>query len=277
MKTPTTAKMAKKHQQWQMVIAGRDTDSKCAYSSALILLIVMVIIERDEENYKRFGSPIDERDLIYFLQKQITPNFTDFYGQEYCAAVSLNDGTILPCVVFRHKRKMIDLIYGELHKKRLSRGVTNDRPHDREFVQKNIIEHHLVAENIVRFNDEIIKVEKCKFAMPEEILKKINGEPAHFFLAKFKDGSYENFRIGEGPFYEVPIDKELEGITEVFNSTLMLQNGEIISIEKLADWKTHEADLKKIHCSKPYFACYVGHSDYNDLAENIENVKERWT
>lgn len=236
----------------------------------------MVIMERNEENHKRYGLPIDERDLIYFLHKHITPNFTDFYGQEYCAAVSFIDGTILPCVVFRHKRKMIDLIYSELHKKRFSRGVTNDTPHDTEFVQKNIIEHHLVAENIVRFNDEIIKVEKCKFAMPDEILKKINAESAHFFLAKFKDGSYENFRVGEGQFYEVPIGKELEGIAEIFNSRLMLQNGEIITIQNLSDWKTNETNFKTIHISKPYFACYIGHSDHNDFAESIDRVKEKW-
>lgn len=132
----------------------------------------MVIIERNEENYKRYGSPIDERDLIYFLHKHITPNLNDFYGQEYCASVSFIDGTILPCVVFRHKRKIIDLIYNALHKKRIGNRVADAKPHEIAFIQRNVIEHHLGAENIIKFNDAVLKVEKCKFAMPEEIFKK---------------------------------------------------------------------------------------------------------
>lgn len=47
----------------------------------------------------------------------------------------------------------------------------------------------------------------------------------------------------------------------------------IIELENLMDWKNNEPRLKTIHVSKPYFACYIGDSNYNDFAEEIENVK----
>ncbi|MCI3936760.1 hypothetical protein MQX03_06090 [Chryseobacterium aahli] len=231
----------------------------------------MIIIERNEINFKRYGSPMDERDLIYLLDKYIEPTSNPFYGDEYCTSVTLIDGTLLPCVAFRHQQKTIELIYKALHEKRY--GIKDKKPCDTEFLQKGIIEHYLTSENILKFDSDTIKVEKCKYAMPERVLQKIVSVPTHYFLAKFKDGSYENFRRGEGQFYELPFNKSLDDIVEIFNSALMLQNNEIIELKDLMDWKNNESNLKTIHISKPYFVCYIGHSNYNDFVEEIENVK----
>lgn len=234
----------------------------------------MIIIERNEENFKRYGSTIDEDDLMYCLNKYIPPVHDTVYGDEYCASVTLNDGTFLPCVVFRHKGKAVELIYDGLHKKRY--GIIDKRPYDMEFVQKGIIEHHLVSENLLKFNSDIIRAEQSRYAMPQRIFQGMSTVPTHYFLVKFKDGSYENFRWGEGIFYDVPHNKRLEDITEVFHSKLILRNNEIIELKNLMDWKTNEAKLKQMHTAKPYFVCYIGHSDYRDFAENIGVIKKRW-
>lgn len=232
----------------------------------------MIIIERNEKNFKRYGSTIDEGDLIYLLSKHVEPISSIIYGTEYCASVLLNDGTYLPYVVFRHTGKAVELTYNAFHKKRY--GIIDKRPYDTEFVQKGIIEHTLTSENTVKFDSDVIKVEKCKYAMPERILQSMSNTPTHFFLARYKDGSYENFRRGEGPFYEMPPEQKPEDIVEIFNSKLILQDGDIIELKNLMDWKNNEAGLKKIYSSKPYFACYIGHSDYKDFAENIDSVKK---
>jgi len=232
----------------------------------------MIIIERDEKNFKRYGSTIDEYDLIYLLNKYVEPISSVPYGDEYSASVLLNDGTFFPCVVFRHKGKAVEVIYNRLHEKRY--GIIDKRPYDTEFVQKGIIEYTLTSENILKFDSDVIKIEKCKYAMPERILQSMSNTPTHFFLAKFKDGSYENFRRGEGLFYEMPPEQKPEDIVEIFNSKLILQNDEIIELKNLMDWKNNEANLKKIYSSKPYFACYIGHSDYKDFAEHISHIKK---
>lgn len=233
----------------------------------------MTIIERNEENFKRYGSTIQEEDLIYLLSKYVEPVSNTLYGDEYCAAVTLNDGTFLPCVVFRHQRKAIELIYQALHKKHY--GIIDKRPYDTEFIQKGIIRRELVSENIVKFDSDVVKVEKCKYAMPEKVLREMNCTPTHYFLARFKDGSYENFRWGEGLFYEEPASNRLEDIVEIFNSKLMLENREIITLKNLMDWKNNETWLKKIHITKPYFVCYIGHSDFEDFTDNIEHLRKR--
>ncbi|MGE8434319.1 hypothetical protein [Chryseobacterium joostei] len=232
----------------------------------------MIIIERNEENFKRYGSTIDEEGLIYLLNKFVEPISSTYYGDRYCASVTLNDGTFLPCVEFRHKGKMIELIYKALHEKRY--GIIDKRPYETEFVQKTIIEHNLASENMLKFDSDVIKIEKCKYALPEKNLQKMSGTPTHYFLVQFKDGSYENFRWGEGLFYEVPFKKQLEDIVEVFNSKLILQNNEIIELKNLMDWKVNEENLKKIHISKPYFVSYIGNPDDKDFAENIDRIKK---
>ncbi|MBL1222471.1 hypothetical protein JET18_16580 [Chryseobacterium sp. L7] len=232
----------------------------------------MTIIERNEENFKHYGSTLHEEDLIYLLNKYVEPISDRFYGDGYCASVTLDDGTFLPCVVFRHKRKAIENIYHALHEKRY--GIIDKKPYDTEFVQRGIIEHGLVSENILKFDADVVKVETCEYAMPEKIIQGMSSTPTHYFLVKFKDGTYENFRQGEGYFYEVPAQKKLEDIVEIFNSTLILQNDEIIELKNLMDWKKNEAVLKKIHIARPYFVCYIGNSDCNDFAENINHLKK---
>jgi len=233
----------------------------------------MVILKRDEKAFKRYGYSLSEEDLLYCLDKHIIPNTNKYYGDEYCASVTLKDKTFLPCVVFRHKRKAIDLIYNSLHKKHHGNRIGDEnRPRNQDFVQKNIIEHNL-SENILKFDSDVVKVEKCKYAMMEKNLISMNHFPTHYFLAKFKDGSYENFRAGEGQFYEVPLYKNLDDIVEILNSTLILKNGEIIELKNYSDWKNNEINLKKIHIEKPYFTCYIGSSNYKDFAENIDKIK----
>lgn len=209
-------------------------------------------------------------DVIYLLNKKEEPISSVIYGDQYCASVTLNDGTFIPCVVFRHIGKAVQLNYEALHKIRY--GIIDKKPYDQEFVQKGIIERELTSENILKFDSEVIRVEKCIYAMPGKIVMEMSSRPTHYFLAKFKDGSYENFRRGEGLFYEVPVNKNLDDVVEIFNSTLMLQNDEMIKLKNLSDWKNNEKNLKKIHVAKPYFVCYIGHSDYRDFPEQIAHI-----
>lgn len=234
----------------------------------------MVIIERDQDAFEGYGSTIDERNLIDCLYKKVAPIYSTFYGNEYRGSVLLKDGTFFPCVAFRHKKRETDLIYNALHKKHFGNRIGDEnRPYDQEFVQKNIIGHRITNENIIRFDSDIIKVEKCNYTLSDKIIKTLTLQPTYYFVAKFKDGSFENFHGEEGNYYEVPENKNLEEIVEIYNSTLVTTDNELIELKNYMDWKSNEKRFKKIHVAKPYFSCYIGHfNDFDD--ENHDGFKD---
>jgi DNA primase catalytic subunit len=149
------------------------------------------------------------------------------------------------CVVFRHLGKAIELKFNSLHET-VFRGITDRKIIHQADVQKDIIERLISRSNIISLSD-IDKIETCKYLLPEEIRKRVSFNPTHYFLARFSDGSFENFRASETGFYEVPFNNKLENIVEIFNSTLILKNGDTVELKNYMDWKNNEANFKKIH------------------------------
>ncbi|WP_330745899.1 hypothetical protein [Chryseobacterium sp. CP-77] len=225
----------------------------------------MVIYEIEET-----GLGMNDDRLMNQLDKNIVPNYNSYFGEEYHVSVTLQDDTYLPCVALRHLGKAIDLLYDELHKP-VNIGITSRRALNQEDVQRDKIEN-LLQGNIIHLSD-IKKIEKCKFSFPEMFLKRLKFQPTNFFLAKFKDGSFENFRSNMGLFYELPEDKNFEEIQEVYDSELILKNGNIIKLKNLSDWGNNQSLLKKIYVNKPYFCCYFGgtwnEKDFNDKLKKV--------
>ncbi|WP_278353180.1 hypothetical protein [Chryseobacterium gleum] len=229
----------------------------------------MVIYEIEET-----GLGMNDDMLMNQLDKNIVPNYNSYFGEEYHVSVTLLDDTYLPCVALRHLGKAIDLIYGELHKPVL-RGITSRRAVNQEDVQRDKIEN-LLQSNIIYLSD-IKKIEKCKFSFPEMFLKRLKFQPTNFFLAKFKDGSFENFRSNMGLFYELPEDKNFEEIQEVYDSELILKNGNIIKLKNLSDWGNNQSLLRKIYVNKPYFCCYFGGTwNENDFNDKLKKVRRNF-
>ena len=223
------------------------------------------------ETERNIGGTIHEDILMNRLDKLIKPINNDFSGLEYHVSVTLYDKTFLPCVVFRHLGKTVELKFNSLHEK-VYRGITNRKLLPQDNVQKEIIERIISHNNIISLSD-IDKIKPCKYSFPEEFRKKVSFNPTHYFLVKFSDGSFENFRGSETGFYEVPFNKEFENIVEIFNSTLMLQNGEIVELKNYMDWKNNETNLKKIHFGKPFFTCYFGDSEEKDFEEKLAKTR----
>lgn len=124
---------------------------------------------------------------------------------------------------------------------------------------------------------EINKIESCQYSFPNKLLNTLTFKPTHFFLAKFKDGSYENFCSNTEPFYEKPENKSLRDIVEVFDSQLILNDGNKISLKNLSDWKNNVENFKKIHYNKPYFQCYLQSGMYaKNFQDELINIRERY-
>ncbi|WBV59490.1 hypothetical protein PFY12_10510 [Chryseobacterium camelliae] len=223
------------------------------------------------ETNRNIGETIHEDILMNRLDRLIKPVNNNFFGLEYHVSVTLYDKTFLPCVVFRHLGKAMELEFNSLHEK-VYLGVTNRKLLPQDHVQKNIIERLISQNNTISLSD-IHKIEKCKYSFPEEFRKKVDFNPTHYFLARFRDESFENFRGSETGFYEVPFNNEFENIVEIFNSTLMLQNGDILELKNYTDWKNNEDNLKKIHVGKPFFTCYFGGYHEKDFEEKLAKTR----
>ncbi|MFC3160278.1 hypothetical protein SAMN05443633_102411 [Chryseobacterium arachidis] len=226
--------------------------------------MIIYEIEKDIE------GTIHEDILMNRLDQCIKPVYNNFFGLEYHASVTLYDNTFLPCVVFRHLGKAIELKFNSLHAKVYHGTIQRTLLHQDD-VQKDIIERIISQNNIIDLSD-IVKIETCVYSFPEK-LRKIKFNPTHYFLVRFDDGSFENFRGSETGFYEVPFGKEFENIVEIFSSTLMLQNGDIIELKNYMDWKNNEANFKKIHFGKPFFTCYFGGSHEKDFEEKLAKTR----
>lgn len=220
------------------------------------------------------GESISEDFLMFVLDKHVVPNYNDFYGLEYHVSVTLSDGTFLPCVALRHVGKAIQFEYENLHKIIFS-GIKNRRQMPQDEVNK-IVLRELLCENTISFSD-IAKVENCPYSMPDKFRKELKFHPTHYFLAKFNDGSYENFRGSENEFYEAPFNENLENIIEIFHSKMILQNGEILELENYSDWIKNKDDFKTIHVGKPSFACYFGDEDEGGFEEKIQKARINFT
>jgi hypothetical protein len=227
----------------------------------------MIIYEIEQDR----GGTIHEDILMNRLDKFIQPINNDFFGLEYNVSVTLYDKTFLPCVVFRHLGKAIELKFNSLHET-VFRGITDRKIIHQADVQKDIIERLISRSNIISLSD-IDKIETCKYLLPEEIRKRVSFNPTHYFLARFSDGSFENFRASETGFYDVPFNNKLENIVEIFNSTLILQNGDTVELKNYMDWKNNEANFKKIHLGKPFFTCYFGGYNEKDFEEKLAKTR----
>lgn len=226
----------------------------------------MVIYEIE----KTGSGSINEDILMNQLDKNISPIYGSCFGEEYHVSVTLHDDTYLPCVALRHLGKAIDFVYNELHKT-IQVGITSKTVLNQKDVQQHEIEN-LLQNNTIHLSD-IKKIEKCKFSFPEMFLKKLKFQPTHYFLVKFKDGSFANFRYNTGLFYELPENKNFEEILEVYDSELILQNGDIIKLKNFSDLANNQSLLRKVYVQKPSFCCYFGgtwnEKDFNDKLKKV--------
>lgn len=230
----------------------------------------MLLLEID----RKTGGTIHQDALMYVLDKYVIPTYSDFYGNEYNVSVTLNDGTFLPCVAFRHLGKTIKLEFDNLHEIMYS-GIKIRRQMPQDDVQKRVIENILYHQNTISLS-YIAKVEKCPYSMPDKFRKELKFYPTHYFLARFNDGSYENFRGSEKGFYEIPFNGNLENISDVFSSKMILQNGEILELESYSDFIENEHNFKTIHFGKPSFVCYFDSVNESGFEERIQRVRNNY-
>ena len=197
-------------------------------------------------------------EIVRFLKRKVEPLGDDFYGLGYRASAYLNDGTHLPCVMFRNPEKKVNQAIKRLKEERAgasifaaSSGVDGYR---------NMVKLYATSGNTVNDYD-IARVEKSPFAFPKEILSTIQGETTMGwtgFAAKMKDGKI--FGYGTSflfEFFQLPEGYDSNDIEKIINHSYVSQTGELKShvvpfLEPPSDY-----DRNSVYRERPYFECHI--------------------
>jgi hypothetical protein len=195
-------------------------------------------------------------DIIKFLKDNIEPHQDNAYGLGYRAAAYLEDGTYLPCVIFRNPSTIVNLALKRFKEEQKGKGIFGKSAAS----YYKIVSHFVTSGN--RINDyDIAKVETSKYAFPLAIQGQIRGETTMGwtgFVAKMKDGKYFGFGTRYYmDFFQMPDGYLPEDIVEIINHSYVSKNGEVRSHRETSMTFTDDYKDAIVFRAKPFFICYI--------------------
>ncbi len=202
-------------------------------------------------------NPLPEKDIIKFLKDNIEPSEDSSSGWGYSASVTLIDGTLLPCVIFRNTATVVNLAMRRFKEEQTGKTI---------FAKKSGLGYPAIVKTFVaggnRINHyDIAGIHKSRFAFPLSVQKQIKGETSMgwtAFVAKFKDGRLLSFgttwRID---FFDLPPDYEVEDIDEIINHSYLSKTTGVVALRPSSDRSVKQNDMEKIYRDRPYFECFL--------------------
>ena len=195
--------------------------------------------------------------IIKFLKSNVEPHEDSSYGLGFRAAVYLNDGTYLPCVVFRNSGTIVNLAIRRFKEEQKGNGIFNKGS---EVGYYNIVKNFVTTGNCI--NDcDIERVEKSKYAFPLAIQKQIKGETTMGwtgFAAKMKDGKIFGFgSTFSFEFFAMPDNYSVDDIVEIINHSYVLKTGELRSHRERPMTRPEEYKDAVVYRERPYFECFI--------------------
>ena len=185
-----------------------------------------------------------EEEIAEFLRQSVKPIKDGLYGTYYRASATLKDGTYLPCVMFGHPQKLVDLAV-----KRFAETVKDERSY------KEVVTSFVARKAGVPIWD-VAKVELSPYAWPLEVLSQIHGETVMSwtaFTAKMRDGKVFGFGTSfRFEFFDLPAGYTYDDIAEIHSGMVVDEKG----VEKEFTLETFSA---KVYREKPFFYCYTEH------------------
>lgn len=196
-------------------------------------------------------------EIIDFLKTNVQPLPDTGYGLGYRAAVYLKDNTYLPCVIFRNPKTMIDLAISRFDEEREGNGIL---PNDSGQGYMEIVKTFVTSGNCINHYD-ILRVEKSKYVLPDNIAGQIEGETTMGwtgFVMKMKDGKHFSFGTSyHYEFFDMPENYAPSDIVEVINHSYTTRTGELRH-HKVPFFETPtDYDRTIIYRERPFFECYL--------------------
>ncbi|HEU0143554.1 MAG TPA: hypothetical protein VFQ47_02100 [Nitrososphaera sp.] len=185
-----------------------------------------------------------EEEITRFLSTNVKP-IEGHAGIYYRGAAYLIDGTYLPCVMFGHPQKLVDLAI-----RRFAETIKDNQNY------RGIVTNFVTNRASVQIWN-VARVELSPYAWPMDILRQIHGETAMSwtaFTAKMKDGKIFGFGTTYNfEFFDLPEGYTYEDIIEIHSGMVVDETG----VEK--EYQSAHSSKKVYYREKPFFYCYTEH------------------
>lgn len=200
-----------------------------------------------------------ETEIIKFLKDTIEPLQDSSFGIGFSASVTLNDGTFLPCVIFRNSENLIDLAIRRFKEEQKGTSIFADKTKGVGY--RRIVKNFVTKGNSINSYD-IAKIEESRFAMPNNLQKLVQGETAMSwtaFVAEFKDGKKFSFGTTWGlEFFDLPDNYDFKNIVNIISGVYLSKDNEIVPHTSISSFVEDKEKLQTIYRQKIYFECFIG-------------------
>jgi hypothetical protein len=186
----------------------------------------------------------------------------DHLGKGFRCSATLTDGTLLPCVMLRGRKAIIELAERRIREEGSGKGVFGLKADP----SKEMLAHFVTSGNRVNAYD-IASVEPSKFAIPLGLLNQIHGETVMAwtgFVFIMKDGTAFSYGTSFSfEFFDVPDGYSFDDVIEVRNHSFVDGEGIISSIHDDTErWRESFGKIK-VYREKPFFDCFVDSPEFD--------------
>ncbi len=191
-----------------------------------------------------------------YLESGIEAFPYDAYGPGHRCSAQLSDGTLLPCVMIRQKKTVVDLAERRLKEEKRGNGIfANSSDPCRE-----MLAHFVTQGNRVNAYD-LQHPTSSRFAIPLSVLKQVQGETVMSwtgFVLEMTDG--REFAFGSRflmAFFDLPEGYGFENVRRVVNHSYLDEDGHLCAIRDDEDKWRNSFSRCAVYREKPYFDCFL--------------------
>jgi hypothetical protein len=192
--------------------------------------------------------------ILDFLKSGVEPFPDSTYGVGYRCSVYLKDGTFLPCVMLRKSDPVVELAIRRFEQEKKGKGIFSSQNG-----YETIVRNFVASGNRVNHYD-ILRVEPSRFAIPLQLLEKIDGETTMAwtgFVLEMQGGKLFSYGTSFGfEFFNLPHDYDFENVIAVHNHSYVSAAGKLCSLAQGMASFPDGYDRSLILRERPYFVCY---------------------
>jgi hypothetical protein len=193
--------------------------------------------------------------LQEFVKSAAEPFPDTTFGDSFRCSVYLKDGTYLPCVMLRRYEPTIRLAMRRFKEEKKGKGIFGFGKDGYE----NIVKTFLTSGNRIAAYD-VARVEASRFAMPLELIRKIEGETTMGwtgFVLEMRDGAMFAFGTSFGAeFFALPDGYSFGDVVSIHNHAYLTGHAEMKALAQGMHEPPADYDLSKVYRDRPYFICY---------------------
>ena len=188
------------------------------------------------------------------ITSSVEPMKDAIYGPRYRCAVTLKDGTYLPCVVAQSHQKLVDLAKRRIKEEMDGRGkIGGPDPY-------GLVVSTFVAKGN-RINEyDVASAEPSRYAPPLALLDQIHGETTMAWTGwvfEMNDGklfSYgSSFRMD---FLHLPEGYGFDDVAKVHNHRFVSRDGSLAALNQGGSLP-REYDRSQVYRERVHFTCFI--------------------